>query len=305
MLNRIFSDMVTNVGNNIQDTSDAMKTIIKVYCNDVYFDILRRINWECIDDDYQFTTVAGTKDYSLPPDFGKELYVYDSTNKVQLSPIDLQQLSMDFTATIDTQGTVQRYLTLDRPVRQQPSSASTLSIVSSSAADTSQVVRIKGLDSNGVELNESVTLAGTSTATSANTYSEIKSLSKSASTTGRITITSNSGAVTVAIMSPADLSYRVKIMRLHESPSSAIVVKAPYIVKPYPLSSDYDTPVIECADVIELGATMKAWRYKRQFDKAKDMKNEYEQAISNIVWDKENSFNQAHYLRPTPYPRED
>lgn len=305
MINRLFVNIYGNVGSNIQDTSSGTQTVIKNYVNDIYFDILKRINWQDIDDDYSFSTVAGTQDYVLPSNFGKEVYVYDATNLTELKPITMQELVRDFPSGLSLSGTVSRYAILNKAVRSQPSSSSTISVVSSSASDSTQTVRIKGYDSNGVQLEESITLNGTSAQTSSNSYVEIQSITKSASTVGRITVTSNSGAVTVAILAPADLSYMVKVVRLNYTPNGAITVKMPYIILPYPLVSDYDQPVIDAADVIELGATMKAWRYKRQFQKAMEYERQYETAINTLIWDKENSFNQAHYTSPLAYPRND
>lgn len=304
MINRLFVNIVSNVGNNIQDTSSAMQTIIKNYVNDIYFDLLKQVDWQSIDDDYSFNTTAGQSDYVLPYNFGKEIYVYDSTNKIEIAPIDMQQLVRDYSSGINDTGAVQRYLIINKQVRNQPSSSSTLSLVSSSASDSTQTVRIKGIDSNGVELDESVTLNGTSAQVTSNSYTDIVSISKSATTVGRVTITSNSGAVTVAIMSPADLAYRVTAIRLHYTPDSSYTIKVPYIINPMPLSSDYDQPIIDCADVLELGATMKAWRYKRQMAKAVEYERQYKEAVQTLIWSKENSFNVSKSIGVTSYPRD-
>jgi len=303
-MNRLFTDILTNIGNNIQDTSTAMQTILRNYANDTYFDILKRVNFQSIDEDYSFSTVAGQKNYPLPDNFGKEVFVRDATNLKELSPINLQQLIADYPSTISTQGEVERYTILDSPVRSQPSSASILSLVSSSASDTTQTVRVKGTNSAGVEIDESVTLNGTTTAVTTNSFVEVRSITKSASTTGYVTITSNSGAVTVALLSPAQMAYLIKIIRLHQIPAGVITVQIPYIIRPYPLVSNYDQPIIDCADVIELGATAKAWRYKRQFMKADEFEKLYEKSLAVLVWDKENSFNEVKLFNPKPYPRD-
>lgn len=305
MNNRLFINIYGNVGTNIQDTSTGTQTVIKTYANDIYFDILKRINWQDIDDDYTFNTVAGTQDYVLPNNFGKEVYVFNANTNTEISPITMQELIRDYASSLSTSGDIARYLTLNKQVRQQPSSSSVLSIVSTSAADSTQVVRVKGTNSLGVELDETVTLTGTTPVDTSNSYTEIRSITKSATTTGYITITSNSGAVTVAVLSSADLAYSVNVVRLHYVPTSVQTISMPYLIRPMPMVSDYDQPVIDCADVIELGATMKAWRYKRQFSKAAEYERQYERAIDTLVWDKENSFNQGHFFGVLPYPRDD
>jgi len=305
MINRIFSNIYSNVGKNIQDTSSTMATEIKRYCNDAYREILRRVNWDAINLEYTVSVVAGTKDYILSNDFGKELYVYDSTNLKYLSYISIQELAEKFADSLNSSGQPTRYSIFNDVIRNQPTSASTISISSSSASDTSQSVRIKGTDSNDVEIDETVLLTGTTPAVSTNTYSKIRSISKSAATTGRITGTSNSGGVTNFIMSSADLDYKVKKIRLHYTPSSALTLSIPYHVLPYPLVNDYDVPVIDCADGIELQATAHSWRYKRQFQKAQEFERLFEKWLVDITWDKENQPNQTKTFNPKPYSRED
>lgn len=301
--NKLFTNIYSNVGSNIQDTSSAMQTIIKRFCNDAYFEILKRTNYNGINPDYNFDTVAGTQDYILPSDFGKEMYVYDDTNDIPLSWISLQEITEKFPGLLATQGTVERYTIFPDVVRAQPSSSSALSISSSSASDATQTVRIKGIDSNNVELEESVTLNGTSAQTSTNSYTRIRSITKSATTTGRITITSNAAAVTVAIMAPADLDYKVMKLRLHQVPSNIITIRVPYYIRPYPLVNDNDVPVIDCADGIELGAEMRAWRYKRQFGKAADIERRYELWLTDAIGDIEQQPNRTQLMNPKTYDR--
>ena len=78
----------------------------------------------------------------------------------------------------------------------------------------------------------------------------------------------------------------------------------PYIIKPNPLSSDYDVPVIDVADIIELGTTSRAWQYKRQGSKALDYKKLYEQGIVNIIWERENQPNDKHLFDIGTYSRD-
>lgn len=305
MNNRIFVNIYGNVGTNIQDTSTGTQSVIKNYVNDIYFDVLKRINWQDIDDNYTFNTVAGQQDYVLPNNFGKEVYVFNSSTNTEIASITMQELVRDYASSLSLSGDVTRYTILNKQVRQQPTSSSVLAIVSSDASDSTQVVRVKGTNSLGVELDETVTLTGTTPVNTANAYTEVRSITKSAITTGYVTVTSNSGVVTVAVLSAAHLAYNVTVVRLSYIPSSVQTIAMPYLIRPLPMVSDYDQPVIDCADVIELGATMKAWRYKRQFSKATDYERQYEKAIDTLIWDKENSFNQGHFFGILPYPRDD
>lgn len=302
MINRIFSDMQTNVGNNIQDTSSATQTIIKRLINDAYFDVLRRYNWNFYNHDYSITTTAGTQDYALPRDFGKELYVLDDTNNLPLDYISQQRLNEYYPSTWNSTGTVGRYLILNKRVIAQPSSASVITVVSDAAGDTTQSIFVRGIVS-GVEQTEAVVLTGTSSAATTKSFTRVISLSKSASTTGKVTVTSNSGAVTLASIAPEELDYQVKCIRFHEVPSGSIVVNVPYKIDPLPLNNDNDTPLIP-ADIVEQGATAHAWRYKRQMAKAQEWERLFEKNIISLIWDQENQLNQDNRIDVTPYSRE-
>jgi hypothetical protein len=213
---KTFSEIKANVGNNVQDTSVPFATIVGNYINNRYFDILRRINWNAIDEDYSFSTVAGTEDYSLPSDFGKEMFVLDSTNGVQLAHITLQELADDYTSELTSQGVPTRYTIID--------------YISSGA--------------------------------------------------------------------------RAKKVRLNLVPSSVITVKMPYIIQPVPLSASTDYTIIPCEDIVEIGATADAWRYQRQFAKAKECEGLFEKGIVMLIWDKENQNNQSHQFKVTSYNRD-
>jgi hypothetical protein len=104
-----FATMQANIGNNVMDTSSGTASIIGTYINRRYYQILRQINWSYINEDYTVTTVAGTADYALASDFGKELYCRDNTNGHNISKVDLEGLSRQYATDLNTQGTVYRY----------------------------------------------------------------------------------------------------------------------------------------------------------------------------------------------------
>jgi len=299
MINRNFKNIYENVGSNIQDTSSAMATIIKRMVNEIYFDILRRINFENVNRDYSFT--ATTKDNVLPSDFYKELAVYDSSNKLGLTRTTQENEIDNNVSTIDTTGSSNRYAILDLPVRVQPSTSAIPSFVSSSASDNTQTLLIRGI-SDGVEVTEYISLNGLSAVSAINSYSRYKAITKSAITVGKVTGTH--GTDTIVVMSQEDIDYKVKIIRLYATPASSIIINVPYIMKPNPLYYDLDTPVLDVADVIELGATFRAWQYKRQGAKAADYKKLYEQGINNIIWERANQPNEPNIFNIGNYSRD-
>lgn len=215
-MSKTFAVLKVNVGTNIQDTSAAMATIIGVYINNRYMDILRRVNWEVVNEDYTITTTAGDQDYALPSDFGKELYCLDATNDRYLTRKTLQEIGDLHTGSLTD---------LDAPTEY-------------------------------------------------------------------------------AIFDKWVCGARSKVLWLYKIPASTYDLSLPYIISPTAMSADANIPMFDCDDVIELGATADAWRYKRQFAKAQDLDLLYEKGIINLIWDKVNQPNRVHLFNPSPYPRD-
>lgn len=303
MFNKRFSDLYTEVGQNIRDTTTTSQTIIKRYINEAYGEFLKRFNFDIFDYDYTINTVAGTKDYTLPSNFSKEKYVLDTTNSIYLNRTDLQEYTHDKPSLTSTQGNVNDYVIINSPVNSQPTSASTLSFSSSSSSDTAVQVFVRGLDSNDVEVSENVTLTGTSPVVTSNSYNSIITVSKDV-TVGTVTATSNSGAVTVAVMGPDEKEYKRKVLRLFQTPTQTLVLSILYIIKPMPLTNDDDSLVYDCSDFVIARATAKTWRYKRQFAKAAEFDVEAERYLIENIWNQENQPNQEHRMFITPYSRE-
>lgn len=106
---RDFSVIKTNVGNNVGDTSATTLTLIGVYVNKRYFQILRSINWSYVNEDYTISLVAGTQDYALDSDYGTELYAVDITNGIELARVSLEDLGRYYPGDLTTQGQTKRY----------------------------------------------------------------------------------------------------------------------------------------------------------------------------------------------------
>jgi len=304
MANKNFVTLKTNIGQEVQDTSSAFSTILGRFINRRYFQILRAINWQNLRTDYSITTTSGTKDYVLPDDFDKEISVEDGVNDILLTRLELQDISRNYPGATADAGTVYRYSILEDTVQKQPTSASTLSIVSSSASDNTQTILIRGIVS-GYETSETVLLTGITPAVTTNTYSRVKGISKSSNTVGKVTVTSNTGAVTQSVLPPKILESRYKLIRLHYVPTTTLVLSVVYIIKPLPLTEDYDYPVLDIADLLEIGVLADAWRYKRQFAKAQTMEILFNQELSNYIWSKENSPNMIFQFCPTTYNNDD
>ena len=108
-----FSVLKTNVGNRVQDTSSTFATIIGTYINQRYKDILRRINWNVINYDYVVSATSASASFSLPTNFGKELYVYDQVQLKDIPYIGLETLEQEYQSQKNNLGTVEGYSIYD------------------------------------------------------------------------------------------------------------------------------------------------------------------------------------------------
>lgn len=301
-MNKTFTSMKTAVGNQIQDTSADMLTLIGGYLNDRQTEIKQRLK-NCLMQTARldYSVSASTEDIVLPEDCGEIISVLDKTNQLQLEEITNQQWVNKYYGSIDTSGTVSRYMVYDSHVRAQPSADGVVTVVSSSAADTTQTIYVRLIDANGRETSESITLTGTTPANGTLTASRILGISKSAVTAGSITITRDT--VTLAVMSPDVVISRVKLLRFASAPVSAFTCEIIYVQDFLPMKNAYDYPFIDCCEALEAGATADAWRFKRQFQKASDYEQIYEKKVANIAYNYEAHPNKVTMFNPMTYNR--
>ena len=92
--NKRFLDIVNNASSEIRDTSSSMATIIKVYANNRYLDIINRLaTLQLFEMERTKTvaTVANQRTYPMPADFGDIVYAVDTTSNRQLDIISEQE----------------------------------------------------------------------------------------------------------------------------------------------------------------------------------------------------------------------
>lgn len=301
-MRKTFTIIRSNVAGEVYDTTSAMLSRIENYINMRYMEILRRVNFNAYDYDHSITTVVGQSDYPLPLDFGKCIGAVDTTNSRELSElVSLESNFRNYPSELTTTGNPYNYVILDSSVMVQPSSASVITAVSSSTSDTTQKVLVRGIVSN-YETTEQITLNGTTAASTTLQFTSIKGISKDGNTYGAITVTA--GSQTLAIMPPKVLLSRYKICRLWYTPNGVYTIKFPYLISPLPLIEDDDYPIIDCEDIIEVGAKADAHSYQRREATANKYESLFESKLANYIWSKENNPNQVKQFQPEPYSRE-
>ena len=236
--------------------------------------LLSEINdfWRELSDIHNFTTVSGTEDYPLPQRFDKPFRLFDLTNKKEILP-DIEEIYTEnnLSAIADgTTGKPSKYRIYGQTGVRIPISTSgdTLQVKSSSSSDTSSpVIRIRGyIDSDRlIEDTEEITIsAGTPTTFVAGTktFYEITQVSKSANTTGFITI-ANSSDTTLETLAPSDRTARHFILKLGLIPNSADSYRLLFKKTISEMNDDEDYPFTECDRYL----IMDAWGWALKQDK--------------------------------------
>lgn len=295
--NKDYGSMKTDVGEFVGDTTSSFLLKIGKYLNFRYRDILRRYQWKHIFGTTTISTVANQATYPLPWDFGELIYVWDNTNKITLYEAKESGEQND-TALV---GNPQYFSIKESTVYNQPTAASIVTLVSSSASDTTQTVFVKGTNSAGHVITEELTINGTTNVTSSASFTTVLQVSKSATSVGNFTLTTNSGAVTIAVIGPNQLQARYRVLHLFHIPSAAWSLVVRYKKLILPMVNAYDYPVMDIADELICGAQADAWRAKRQFAKAASLEAMYEGMVQSRMFQEEQNADIT--IEPTPYDR--
>lgn len=304
MINKRFVDIYGAVQNEVRDTSSSFKTIVKDYCNTGYDEILRRLIQSNLVEQFRtlsMTTTSGTRSYTAPYDMGEVEYVTDTTNGRELSVGRETDIYSKHSTAINTTGVP--FLLVVKSgsnMANQPLVSNTIRVVSDSASDTSQTVFLRGI-SGSAEYYESVSLNGTTSASSTNSYDYLLEATKSATTTGKVTLTYITDNTTAAAISPESYFERYKVLEFYYVPAGAYTYSIRYRRAIKPLSQDNDVPIVDVAQGIEYFAIARAYEYKRQLATATHFLNKFEawftQYVTDRCKDKVNQFDIIPYSR--------
>lgn len=129
----------------------------------------------------------------------------------------------------------------DNWVIQQPFQPSVISLSSTSSLDTSIEVTVFG-DVGGYPDYEIINVNGVTAASGSKVFQSIERIAKNASSTGRITLTANTGSCTVAVLpvglTTSGMQYRK--IQLWPLPSDVFNINVQYYKEPYRLVNNGD-----------------------------------------------------------------
>jgi hypothetical protein len=157
-------------------------------------------------------------------------------------------------------------------VLTQPTSASTLSVVSTSTSDTTNYfIFVKGTNALGNTIFESLTLNGTTPVVSTLTYTTVDTISYyyasgvESPLNGTVTVSSNAGVVTIMKLQPGDKVNAYPQISLYPIPTSTYNgrILTYYYYRHIPsLVSDYDISIVPNHNVLIYGLQAKALTYQ-------------------------------------------
>lgn len=223
---------------------------------------------------WTFQSVANQEAYYMPNDFDKPTRIYDFTNNLKPTMITRENYSDANISTLSNAQTgVPQYAMLYgiSAINIVPTSAFTVQVKSSSAADNSNpVCFIEGwLDSAQTILGStSITINSASPTTytpdpNAVSFYGITKFTKSANTTGFISLANNSSAL-MATISPQDRESRYPILNLGLIPNGVFNYEVLYKRRIKRLVNDNDYPFAEMDDFLTVYAAGYAYSQEKE-----------------------------------------
>jgi len=235
-----FREIQRRVQAKIQNTNastsnaDDLLPKIKDWINIRYDRVYRSFDWICTTETQDLQIVASQQEYIFNRDIGKIISIFDRTNGVPVHEDTIENHIRNNGIDFDQTGNIQR----DDPSRYRMvgeytvrneigASAETINVVSTNNTTdiAPNVVRIVGLV-NGVEIGENITLTGTTTATSINTYDANQKLKVSVGTSdgtrntivGKITASGTTSSTIFSDIAPTEFAHMYRWIRVSPQP---------------------------------------------------------------------------------------
>lgn len=221
-----------------------------------------------------FSTTANVRKYYIEAAYNKIISVVDVTQDWIIYPETEVNLEL-YDPDRSDGGTPWFYSEYGiENVKAQPSSAVEVRIVSNSASDTAEKVRINGTV-DGVEDTELLSLNGTTVVTGSKQFTNIQSVIKDNTTVGKVTVDLNDASNTeIAVFGPAQLDVYYQPIYLTPVPSDARSIRVRYIRQPRHMVNVEDMPDLPKPyhELVLFGAAVRAHRDLFRPDLAEDVR---------------------------------
>lgn len=238
---------------------------------------------------YVLTTAADTSQYALSPlvDTSKLITFYNSDTPQSIEYMPESEFRRREPEASSSGDSYLYRLVGFSPVQHQPTSASVLTFVSSSASDTNININVQGLNGSGLMVSEVINTNGASSVATTQSFTKVLSLSKDAKSVGTITCTSNSGGVTNVVITPYERHISHPVVDLYSIPDSTDTIYYNFTMKMRDIYDDNDTSLIpeQYHDVIELYAKKECFKHLNNAQMASIVSQEFEVRINEMKMD--------------------
>lgn len=252
----------------LTEASDAKKVMVCV--NDTLQDLSNLLRVRGRLTTFSFPTVASQRVYCLPKSI--EFPIYDlvqQTDDIKLEQFDTNYYDNLLPNPSSWSGNpTAYYLEGFYGVQTQPASTGEIiSIVSDNSSDTSINCTIQGYDTSNNYIEEEITLSGTVSVNSTNTYKTISNIYKDSSS-GKVTFTGSVSTTTFLTLTPSENSILFAHIGLHPIPSTVITIYGRGYARIPSLTNEYSVPVgltERHINAIVLGSYARYIRYDAKF----------------------------------------
>jgi hypothetical protein len=283
---QILADVYRRTGFSSSPASDV-STRIKAFVNEVQQDILSEPGMEfLLNDLVTFASVANQQQYGLPVEVTKIKLLWDTTSMLVLSPMSVGEYRQLYPNPASVTGTPRRYVDLGfDAVSVEPSDASTLYVLSSSASDTGTAY-IEGIRSGGYPFSDSVVMTGATAV--ATTYTDIISVTKfylSTAAVGTVTLREDSGTgTTLATLAIGQTYARYHRIALAPTPSAVITYSVECERLVTDMAQDTDEPVLppQFHRLLAIGARAKEYEKQNQIQRWQVARGEFQEELKKL-----------------------
>lgn len=251
------------------------------------------------------TTVSGTRSYYLRDLLpGSLVMLVNETDEQEIYEKDEQTLvRMDYGRS---DGGTPTYFscTGTKQYQGQPSAASTIRVVSSSASDTAEKVRVRGVVSSA-ENYELLSLNGTTNVDGSLSFSQVRGISKDSVTAGKITVTDTTGGTTLAVLPRARQSVDYLEINMTPVPDSVLTLGMFGYRRPMDLVNSEDVPELPemFHELYVLGMQQRAHEYLLDFQRANELKLILDSRLQDISNRMSSNAGHVKYLMGRPSRR--
>lgn len=241
-------DAVMRVLDETSANSPTTLTLVKDFINQSHVRRCTEFPWNFMvwPKEITFSTVVGRQIYGLHEEYYRPLYFRNLTTGEYLQEVPNRSVVIeggDWQNTALT-SSARRFMPWGmQPVQQQPTTTGVVTVVSTSASDTSsKTVTITGQLASGLLTTETLSMNGTTNVVGTTEFQEITEVRKSATFAGTLTL--SVGGTGILSLGASEFGKQYKTIFIPDTIASVESIGYRFYRQPRKLVEDYDIPLI-------------------------------------------------------------